>query len=256
MSAVQGLILAAGRGSRLRALTSTRPKALVPICGKPLIEWQLLALRSAGVTNITAVGGYRAAALGAYLPVLVNERWSATNMVYSLLQFTNTEGTDVIVSYSDIIYSNSAVEALLSDKNDLAVTYDVNWSSLWSARFTDPLADAESFRANEGLVVDLGRKVSSAAEIAGQYMGLVKFSRQGWADCVDFARQLPPSVVDVLDMTGFLRRLMEAGRTVGAVAYDAPWGEVDSAHDLTLYEQDSRFAGLRTMLEELATCRP
>lgn len=49
---VPALILAAGRGERMRPLTDHRPKPLLPVRGKPLIEWQLEALAASGVTDV------------------------------------------------------------------------------------------------------------------------------------------------------------------------------------------------------------
>lgn len=46
------MIFAAGLGTRLKPLTDTMPKALVPLAGKPLLEWQVEKLREAGITNI------------------------------------------------------------------------------------------------------------------------------------------------------------------------------------------------------------
>ena len=49
---MKALILAAGRGERLRPLTDTTPKPLLPVRGKPLIEWHLEALARAGVREV------------------------------------------------------------------------------------------------------------------------------------------------------------------------------------------------------------
>ena len=46
------LILAAGRGERMRPLTDTCPKPLLPVAGRPMIEWHLLALAAAGVRSV------------------------------------------------------------------------------------------------------------------------------------------------------------------------------------------------------------
>ena len=46
------LILAAGRGERMRPLTDATPKPLLPVAGRPMIEWHLLALAAAGVQNV------------------------------------------------------------------------------------------------------------------------------------------------------------------------------------------------------------
>lgn len=47
-----GMIFSAGLGTRLKPLTDTMPKALVPLAGKPLLQWQVEKLRDAGITDI------------------------------------------------------------------------------------------------------------------------------------------------------------------------------------------------------------
>lgn len=49
---MRAIILAAGRGERLRPLTDHTPKPLLPVCGKPLIVWHIEALAAAGVRDI------------------------------------------------------------------------------------------------------------------------------------------------------------------------------------------------------------
>lgn len=53
------LILAGGKGERLRPLTDTLPKPMAPLAGKPLLEHQVAWLRSAGVSEVVFLAGYR-----------------------------------------------------------------------------------------------------------------------------------------------------------------------------------------------------
>ena len=57
---MHAVILAAGRGERLRPLTDTTPKCLTLVGGKPILEYELDALEAAGIKECTIVVGYRA----------------------------------------------------------------------------------------------------------------------------------------------------------------------------------------------------
>ena len=55
------VIFCAGRGTRLRPLTDTLPKVLVPILGVPLLDYHLASLSAVGVRRVICVTGYRSA---------------------------------------------------------------------------------------------------------------------------------------------------------------------------------------------------
>ena len=147
---MKAIILAAGRGLRMRDLTDERPKCLVEMRGKVLLDWQLEALRGAGVSDIAIVAGYKSELLSNRgLVEFQNPRWAETNMVSSLAcaqEWLLSE--PCIVSYSDIFYEALAVESLIKSTARLAITYDPHWLKLWEKRFDDPLLDAETFRLN------------------------------------------------------------------------------------------------------------
>lgn len=70
---MKALIFAAGRGERMRPLTDTVPKPLLPVRGKPLIEWHLENLAAAGVDEVVVNTSWLA---GAFAPALgQGDRW-------------------------------------------------------------------------------------------------------------------------------------------------------------------------------------
>jgi len=55
---MKAVILAGGLGKRLRPLTEDKPKVLVEVCGKPIIEWQIEWLKGYGITEFIILAGY------------------------------------------------------------------------------------------------------------------------------------------------------------------------------------------------------
>lgn len=240
---MKAIILAAGRGSRMKNLTEERPKCLVELHGRPLLEWQLAALRGAGIEQIAIVTGYRRELLANRgLVEFHNPRWAETNMVASLACAQEwLRGEPCVVSYSDIFYESSAPRLLMETQAELAITYDPNWRALWESRFEDPLSDAETFKMDGRCVLlEIGQKPTRIEDIQGQYMGLLRFTPAGWGKVESLRATLDDRLRDKLDMTGMLQRLI-AGHAaqITALPYSERWGEVDSAEDLAVYEKSS-----------------
>lgn len=236
---MKAIILAAGRGSRMKKATDEVPKCLVSVRGKPLLDWQIEALHRGGMNEIAIVTGYRKECLqGRGLVEFHNPRWEYTNMVTSLAAAEEwLRREPCIVSYSDIFYQAEAVTSLMECRAPLAVTYSVNWQELWEARFGDPLLDAETFRLNaNGSLAEIGRQPRSLEEIEGQYMGLLRIEPKGWAAIEEIRNQLLPQERDRLHMTGTLQKIIEQGRLpISAVPYSLDWGEVDNEADVRTY---------------------
>jgi choline kinase len=249
---MRAIILAAGRGSRLGHLGDDRPKCFVKLDGKPLVEYQLAALRRGGVNEIAIVRGYRAEMIDfTGLTYFNNERWAETNMVMSLAAAARwLQEQPVIVSYADIFYRSELVRGLAQASGELVITFDRKWRELWARRFADLLADAETFRIDEaGQLLEIGGKTNRMDDIQGQYMGLLKFTPEAWSAVERLLGTLDPATRDRQDMTGLLRRLLAADFPVGTLATEGQWGEIDSPEDVALYEDMVRNGEL--VLEDL-----
>ncbi len=232
----KAIILAAGRGSRMKRLTLDQPKCLIEIKGKTLLTRQLETLKKVGIKEVAIVTGYQSGRLKEYGNLQFhNSRWAQTNMVFSLKCADSwLRAGPCIVSYSDIFYDPSAVDSLLACNAGLAITYDKNWYKLWSRRFSDPLTDAETFSIDiKNKVIDIGRKPKSFKEVNGQFMGLLRFTPETWADFTRCWYELKKKDQENIDMTTMLQKVIEAKRTsVIAVPYQGEWGELDFISDL------------------------
>lgn len=236
---MDAIILAAGRGSRLGDLTAQQPKPLTQLAGKPLLEWQLAALHDAGVQKITLITGYASQKLESYADLrLYNSDWASSNMVRSLLRADELlRSSPQLVCYGDIVYRSAIIKALSASLFDLAISYDTEWWELWSARFDNPLEDAESFQSENGQLQSIGLRVNDMALIKGQYMGLLKFTPEGWQQVKSWLETLTAEQVDKLDMTSLLQNLLQQGISINTIPVHGGWVEVDNPSDIALYEQ-------------------
>jgi len=128
---MKGLILAAGMGTRLDPLTRARPKCLINVAGRPMMEYQLDSLRRAGIKDCTIVVGYLAGSVRDYfgsdyrglrLSYVENKSYDSTNNLYSLWLARSVFDDDVLLLEADFVFDDLLVsELVLSDDQNVAV---------------------------------------------------------------------------------------------------------------------------------------
>jgi choline kinase len=243
---VKALILAAGQGTRLRPLTDDRPKCLVELAGKSLLERQATVLRRAGVHDLTVVSGYRADQIAARgFATRVNSRYAVTNMVATLFTAADLMDSeqDLLICYGDIVYESRVLSSLLAVEAPVTVMIDRCWLRYWRLRLEDPLTDAETLKLGPGgRLRELGKKPRDYSEIEGQYMGLIKIRadhvakfKQVYA-AMDRAVMYDGKDFDNMYMTSLIQYLIDHAWDVRVAETDNGWLEVDSVSDLKRYE--------------------
>lgn len=233
-------ILCAGEGKRLRPYTEHQPKCMVPYQGKPLLEYQLDLFAQQELRDIVLIGGYRHTLLPKQATVVVNPDYAKTNMVYSLFcaQEQMDEACDWLITYGDIIYHVSVLQAMLKANESIAVATDVDWQCYWKRRMEDPLKDAETFRwdTQTHRIIEIGKKPKTLADIQGQYIGFIKVAAQHTKVFKQAYRQflnVHPSPKTAY-MTDFLQFLIDQKIPLYGVPIHNHWAEFDTAQDLSL----------------------
>ena len=114
-----GVILAAGMAKRLRPLTDTKPKCLLEVGGRTLLERTVRAMQQAGITEFVVVTGYRAEQIREFLSshfstvnfhFLHNADYEHNNNIYSLWMAGEfVRGKEFLLMDSDILCDPAAV---------------------------------------------------------------------------------------------------------------------------------------------------
>lgn len=259
---VTWLCLAAGQGSRLRPITNHRPKAMVSVADRPLIDWLTDTARRIGVEDFVVVTGYRGEMLETHLDTDVrtfeNPAYDSTDMVHSLWRAEAALEGPVVVSYSDILYTPAVLKRVLDSSHDVAIAVDEDWRSYWERRHEDPLEDAESLALDgKNRITSIGQPVDSMREPEGQYIGLTAFSeagleqlREAYNDAEAFAERAigeDGRSFETLHMTDLLQRVVDRGGDVHAERIAGDWVEIDTARDLELARSVCHPAGDGTL---------
>ena len=117
-----GVILAAGMAKRLRPLTDTKPKCLLEVGGRTLLERTVRAMQQAGITEFVVVTGYRGEQIRGFLETsmtsphftfLHNSDYEHNNNIYSLWMAGEVvRGKEFLLMDSDILCDPAAVVAI------------------------------------------------------------------------------------------------------------------------------------------------
>jgi phosphoenolpyruvate phosphomutase len=232
------IVLAAGRGRGLEALTAERPKVMLPIAGKPLLRWLMDSFKKEQVNDITVVGGYRADAIDtAGIKLVVNERYAETGELSSLACAVDALDTDTVISYGDLLFRSYVLRDLMASQADFAVVVD----SLMAGDSNHTVRDfAYCSRGDDrglfGKQVLLER-VSSAADgervAHGRWVGLLSASRTGLAKIKALIGTLRSEAnFDELDIPALLNALIARGETIEVLYVHGHWRGVNDLEDL------------------------
>lgn len=251
---MKGLILAAGRGSRLGSYNHTA-KCLLEVAGRRLVEYQLEACAEAGVAPVALVVGFSAddvrEVVGIRAEYIHNPRWESTNSLYSFLLAREWIDGPVVVMNSDILFHPDILHRVLAVRGD-AFAYD-STSGHAPEHMKVSVAD--------GRLVDMSKELP-LEQTSGENVGLLSFSAEGARALLDRAAAIAAAGGEK-NWLGAAVRQLAAERSIRAVDIAGlPWGEIDSTFDLEnvrkkVYPRIRRTTGperrRRRMLAGLAT---
>ena len=242
---MKAIILAAGMGTRLGNHTENIPKAMLPVRGEALIQRQMAILRRVGLEDIVVVTGYKKGAIDfPGVRYYHNPDYAATNMVESLMCARPEFNTDILVLYSDILFTPEHLRTIAAITEDFAVLVDKNWREYWKMRYGAVEHDMESLEINEdGEIIDIGRPAEHSLQIDYRYVGINKFSRKGIKEMLALydrkagqASAWSQSGKEFRQgyLTDLIQEIIIDGNKVKAVVIENGWLEFDTTND---YEQ-------------------
>lgn len=236
---MQLIVLSAGKGSRLPKKFRKKPKCLVEIKDKPLLLYNSNFFKK--FKNKVIISGYKqnhlkkiAEQIG--FKNIINEKYSSTNMVYSLFLTKKIIKEDVVVIYGDVIFNENIFKLLKLKKDILPV--NVNWLKNWKKRMPikKVLGDAENLIIKKGKLSEIGSKIEKDKLPKYQFMGIIKLKKTTFLRCYKFFKKIKNKKID---MTSFLNLCVKNNLiSLETKKYKDYWYEIDTISDFKFAEKD------------------
>jgi L-glutamine-phosphate cytidylyltransferase len=244
---MRGIIIAAGRGMRLRPLTQATPKCMLPICDRPLLHKTMDNLRAAGCDEIVIVAGHCAEQIDAHdATIVVNEDFENNNILHSLMYAEDYIDGPVMCSYSDIWVEAEICQNLASTKGDVVISVDRDWTPYYEGRSDHPVEEAENVVFDDSNLAWFTGKDLEAEDTAnlnrGEFLGLWYLSEQGshlWRSTFnELSAELDMDEQFIRAqhwrnayITDFLQYLINKQTPVSCSFTDRGWAEIDTLQD-------------------------
>lgn len=249
----KALILAAGKGTRLKPLTESLPKCLaIQFHGKTLLQTQLDLLRRAGVHDIVVVRGYEGNKIQyPRVRYVWNRDYETNNILGSLMSATEELDGDVMVSYSDIWYEESVVKKLLRSDKDIAIGVDIDWKDYYEGRKDHPIEEAENvIFDSDNRVIKIGKIGTAGVEVHGEFIGMMKMTSRGCAILKEHYRRAKllydgkpfqrAQEFRNAYLTDILQDMADLGVPIHCEIIGSKWKEIDTVEDFRKAEESLR----------------
>lgn len=191
---ITAVIVAAGKGfeDELMPLIADKPKALLDVKGKTILERQIESLHNCQINEIAVVRGYKKEMMNvAGARYYDNDLYAQTNVLASLFCAEDELSGRVLVLYGDIVFDESILQKLLKSKADITLVVDhARFQSPANGDLTSEISKPELVRTTRRLTspgrflphdtlnsaLKIGRDLDQAN---AEFIGMAMFSEKG-----------------------------------------------------------------------------
>ena len=235
---VSAVVLAASKGD-FGDLVRDRPKAMLPLRGKPILSWHADAFRRQGIRRIAVVRGYCKEAVD--LPDIRyfdNDAYASTGEVASLYAARDSLVGDVVIAYGDIVFDDFILRNLLSQTAEINIAVDGGWKlrKRTDARRDLVVTEGEHDPLNLGScrLLQIGQD-APVEDATGEWIGLLYLRAAGTDRLVKLLDELATEGgAEFLtgDLSYLFNGLVAAGEVVNVVHTFGHWYDLDDRKDL------------------------
>ena len=250
------IIPAAGEDSVLREILNGKPKAMLEICGKTLLEHQIHALNNNNLKDITVIAGYGREQMRADgINILENPNFKNGSVLNSLFIGKEKMMNGFIMLYSDILMKDEIIKNLMNRREDIILVADnsTQYHATQEGNILDFIIGKHQNKrvrreirfASENVVAKIGNKINPETA-SHEFIGLAKFSKTGAEQLIEtyndvlnnYQGQFQESEdISQLNLTDLIQEMIDRGFTVNYMEIHKGWLEIHNTEHIALAEK-------------------
>ena len=238
------IIIAAVTSTSLGNLTEEIPKGLLKINNKSILEIQIQQFKKKNISKIIIITGPHHEKFHFDDVSLINDRKYMEHDVLGSLMIAKSEmNSEIITSYSDIIFDDSIINSLLKFNGDIGIAVDLEWEEKYLSRTEHPKEQADNVLIENDKIIKIKKNIFEYEkfQLRGEFIGLMKLSEKGakifvkkYNQMLEFHKgkfQDAPSLNKAY-LTDLIQELIDSEIEVLPIFVNGRWTEIDTPQDL------------------------
>ena len=250
------IIPAAGEDMVLRDILNGKPKSMLEMGGKTLLDHQIQILSKANLADITLIAGYGKEKLQAEgISILENPDYQKGSMFNSLLIAKEKMVNGFIMLYSDILMEDHILNKLMDCKEDIVLVADnsTQYHKPEEGNFLDYIISKNQYKPSrreirftgENVVANIGTKINPETA-THEFIGLARFSKTGteqmletYSDVVrNFTGEFQESKdITELNFTDLIQEMIDRGFAIHYMEIHKGWLEIHNTEHIALAQK-------------------
>ena len=237
------IIIAAGSATRLGKLTEGKPKGLLEINGKSIIQRQIELFKKYNINDIIIITGPHKEFGISNVTYVEDTNYENHDVLGSLMAASNFLNGEVLTCYSDVLFNEEILKQILNFNGEIGIPIDLDWEKNYLDRIQHPKSEADNVILNQKTILKIKKNISlcNSNEVIGEFLGPVIFSENGSKIFVEAYKKLRNThngsfhnslSLKKAYLTDMIQELIDNNIKIDPIIIRGKWCEIDTMEDL------------------------
>ena len=237
------IIIAAGNATRLGKFAEKKPKCLLEINGKSILQRQIELFKKYGIDDIIVITGPHKKFGIDTVTYVEDINYQDHDVLGSLMAAEDFLNGKVLTCYSDVLFDEEILKQILNFNGEIGIPIDLDWEKNYLDRIQHPKSEADNVILNQKTILKIKKNISfcNSNEVIGEFLGPIIFSENGSKIFVEAYKKLRNThngsfhnslSLKKAYLTDMIQELIDNNVKIDPIIIRGKWCEIDTMEDL------------------------